>query len=247
MIVYLSYSGLGPDIERGIDHKALRANFPRLSEHGIPVIHYWRPLIHANAAPETITYVLDWAARYSTCSVAVGLKVKRGSRQQMADLWPALSDENLPLESADAVWPRETWDLLDTLPLRYPDHPIYQTNSCALAHVLQRPDNHHVHTTPTCTANHCPASQRERCATSSPPPVTTDAIRIQLVWLGVPTIPDLDWDATTRTVTIQGALSLRDRSNIAQRLGIAVRAPRGSNEQYWAGRLEGRQPLIVDG
>ncbi|KPI22942.1 hypothetical protein OV320_0990 [Actinobacteria bacterium OV320] len=246
VIVYLSYSGLGPDIERGIDHEALRANFPRLSEHGIPVIHYWRPLIHANAAPETITHVLDWAARYSTCSVAVGLKVKRGSRQQMADLWPALSDENLPLESADAVWPRETWDLLDTLPLRYPDHPIYQTNSCALAHVLARPDNHNVHATPTCTANHCPASQRERCATASPPSVNADAIRNQLVWLGVPTLPVFDWDATTRTVTIQGALSLRDRSNIAQRLGIAVQAARGSNEQYWSGRLEGRQPIIVD-
>ena len=36
-----------------------------------------RPLMPANADPETITRVLDWASRYSTCSVAVGLKEQR--------------------------------------------------------------------------------------------------------------------------------------------------------------------------
>lgn len=75
VIVYLSYSGLGPDVEHGIDHEALRANFPRLHNSGVPVIHYWRPLMPANSTPAVITRVLDWAARYAACSVSVGLKV----------------------------------------------------------------------------------------------------------------------------------------------------------------------------
>ncbi|MEU8744879.1 hypothetical protein OH540_07800 [Streptomyces sp. BPPL-273] len=246
VIVYLSYSGLGPDIEHGIDHDALRANFPRLNEHGIPVVHYWRPLTPANAAPATITRVLDWAARYSVCSVAVGLKVKRGARGQMTGLWPALAAEDLPVESADAVWPRETWDLLESLPARYPKHPIFQTNSCALAYVLQRPDGHRIHGTPVCAANHCPDNQRSRCAAATPAPVTTDDIRSRLVWVGVPTVRSVDWDAEQRTATVQEVLHLRDRNNVCERLGIALQATRASNDQYWSGRLEGGQPLIID-
>ncbi|MGW3121363.1 hypothetical protein ACWDBW_30140 [Streptomyces sp. NPDC001107] len=246
VIVYLSYSGLGPDIERGIDHAALRENFPRLHEHGIPVIHYWRPLMPANAAPETITHVLDWAARYSACSVAVGLKVKPGARRQMTELWPELRDQEAALEAADAVWPRRTWELLESLPARYPDHPIYQTNSCALAYVLGRPDTHRIHTTPTCAANHCTTSQRERCTAAAPPPVTTDHIRTHLTWLGMPMVPSIDWDASQRAATVQGALSLRDRNNVSQRFVITVQAPRLGDERYWSGRLEGSQPLIID-
>jgi DNA repair photolyase len=246
VIVYLSYSGLGPEVERGIDHDALRVNFPLLHDHGIPVIHYWRPLMPANADPETITHVLDWAARYSACSVAVGLKVTPGAREQMTKLWPELGSEDLPLESADAVWPRQAWDLLNSLPDRYPGHPIFQTNSCALAYVLQRPDSHRIHGTTTCVANHCPDSQRDRCTTAVPTPVTADDIHSRLVWLGLPTVGSIQWDPEQRTATVQGALATRDRNSIAQQLGITVRATRDGSDRYWAGRLQGGQPLVVD-
>ncbi|MEU8733705.1 hypothetical protein AB0C68_30585 [Streptomyces tendae] len=246
VIVYLSYSGLGPDVEHGIDHDALRANFPRLHERGIPLVHYWRPLTPANAAPATITRVLDWATRYAACSVAVGLKVKRGARSQMTDLWPALAAEDLPVESADAVWPRQTWDRLESLPDRYPGHAFFQTNSCALAYVLQRPDSHRVHGTPACAANQCPDHQRGRCAAATLVPVTSDDIRSRLVWVGVPTIRCVDWDAEQRTAIVQEVLHLRDRNNVSERLGITIRAARASNDQYWSGRLEGGQPLIID-
>ncbi|WP_331762226.1 radical SAM protein (plasmid) [Streptomyces sp. NBC_01527] len=246
VIVYLSYSGLGPDIERGIDHKALRANFPRLHAHGIPVIHYWRPLIPANSAPETITHVLDWAASYATCSVAVGLKVKPGARAQLTPLWPELAEEGLPLETADAVWPRETWDLLESLPTRYPGHPIYQTNSCALAHVLGRPDSFLVHGTNTCTDNHCPAEQRARCASADRAEVSPDAVQKRLVWLGVPVVPDIRWDAERRTATVEGPLALRDSNNVSQTLEVGVRAERERGDRYWSGKFGGNQPLVLD-
>ncbi|MGW1842284.1 hypothetical protein [Streptomyces sp. NPDC001966] len=245
VIVYLSYSGLGPDTERGIDHAALRTNFPRLHAHGIPVIHYWRPLMPANSAPGTITHVLDWAARYAACSVAVGLKVKPGARDQLAVLWPELADDGLPLESADAVWPRETWELLETLPARYPDHPIYQTNSCAITHVFNRPDSHLVHGSSACADNHCPGDQRHLCAAASPPPVTQDDIQQHLVWLGVPTVHPIHWDSERRTATVEGALALRDCNNSAQRFEIGVQAPRQTGDTYWSGKFGGSQPLVL--
>ncbi|MGH3571621.1 MAG: hypothetical protein ACRDS0_42105 [Pseudonocardiaceae bacterium] len=43
LLAYLSYSGLGPGIERGIRHAAIAENFPRLTRAGVPVVHYWRP------------------------------------------------------------------------------------------------------------------------------------------------------------------------------------------------------------
>jgi hypothetical protein len=54
VIVYVSYSGLGCDIERGIRHEDLKTNFPRLAEAGVPVVHYWRP-----AFPESATTHAD--------------------------------------------------------------------------------------------------------------------------------------------------------------------------------------------
>jgi hypothetical protein len=246
VVVYLSYSGLGPDIEQGINHQQLRDNFPRLHDHGIPVIHYWRPLMPANSTPQSITAVMDWAAGYAACTIAVGLKVKPGARDQMIRLWPDLVDDALPLETADAVWPRSTWDALKALPERYPHHPIYHTNSCALAYVLSRPDHHQVHTTASCTANHCPPDQRRRCAAATTAPVTSNAIQDHLVWLGVPTPPRLVWDAGRRTAIVQDPLALRDSHNTAQRFNITIRASRAEYDTYWTGRLEGGAPLIID-
>lgn len=247
MIVYLSYSGLGADVERGIDHDALRATFPLLHTRGIPVIHYWRPLMPANSTPEVITQVMDWASRYATCSVSVGLKVKPGARDQMTALWPELGDPALPLESADAIWPRESWEILQTLPNRYPDHPVYQTNSCALAYVLGRHETAGIHGTDTCNGNHCPTAQRDQCARAVPTPLgtPTDAVTNRMQWLGIPVVP-ISWDDAKRTATVNGPLATRDRNHLAQTLEITVQADRQDGDPYWSGRLGGHQPLVVD-
>ncbi|MFF2964305.1 hypothetical protein ACFVT1_36685 [Streptomyces sp. NPDC057963] len=117
-------------------------------------------------------------------------------------------------------------------------HLTYQTNSCALTHVLNRPDSHLAHGTSTCADNHCPASQRVLCASSAPPPVTPDDIQQHLVWLGVPTVHPIHWDSERRTATVEGALTLRDCNNSAQGFGIGVQAPRQTGD--------GPSPLILD-
>ncbi|MEU3356094.1 radical SAM protein [Streptomyces sp. NPDC037389] len=247
VIVYLSYSGLGPDIERGINHQALRENFPRLHAAGIPVIHYWRPALPHNSSVEACERVLDWASRYAVCTVAVGTKVKPTALEQITELWPELDDPHLDPQAADSVWPRATWDWLRHLPERYPGYPVFQTNSCALAHVLGLPDRDGVLNTPTClSANHCPDRQRTLCrAAPARPPVTTTDIDGHLARLGHPGLP-YTLAPGTRTVVLGQPLPLRDRHSLAQVLGVTVRSPQHPDERYWPGRLSGAQPLIID-
>ncbi|MET8768852.1 hypothetical protein [Streptomyces sp. NPDC004658] len=248
VLVYLSYSGLGPDIERGIQHDALRANFPRLHSAGIPVVHYWRPFLPQNSHPDVLENVLDLASRYAECSVTVGTKIKPSALDQITALWPDIAAPHLDPQGADSVWPRTAWEWLRHLPDRYRDHPVYQTNSCALAYVLGRHDRAGVHDTPTClNANRCPARQRERCrrAVSLQQPLTRLDIDRHLDRLhhgGVHYTVHED----TRTIVFTTPLPLRDRHNLAQVLAATVRAPQHPDERYWAGRLSGAQPLIID-
>ncbi|MFE1558868.1 hypothetical protein ACFW6V_28290 [Streptomyces sp. NPDC058734] len=248
ILVYLSYSGLGPDIERGIDHTALRANFPRLHAADIPVIHYWRPALPQNSTLEVIEHVMDLAVRYAACTVAVGTKVKPTALDQITELWPALADPNLDPRAADSVWPRTTWDWLHALPDRYAAHPFFQTNSCALAYVLGRGDRAGVWNTPTClSANRCPTAQRNRCLRTVPhrEPVTHAQVENHLAKIGLPGLP-FTLDTGARTLHLGQPVLLRDRHNLAQVLALTVRAPRDPQESYWSGRLAGAEPLIID-
>ncbi|MFH8586472.1 hypothetical protein ACH4GP_19025 [Streptomyces celluloflavus] len=248
IVVYLSYSGLGPDIEAGIDHDALRANFPRLHAAGIPVIHYWRPFLPPNSTPTAIERVMDWVTPYAACTVAVGTKVKPTALEQITGLWPELADPHLHPQAADSVWPRPAWEWLQHLPDRYAGHRIFQTNSCALAYVLGRADRAGVYNTPTClAANHCPAAQRDRCHHTVPrrPAVTQADINRHLAKIGHPGLP-YTLHPGTRTVVLGQPLPLRDRHNLAQVLAVTVRSPEDPGERYWPGRLSGAQPLIID-
>ncbi|MFI1204852.1 hypothetical protein ACH4VR_36405 [Streptomyces sp. NPDC020883] len=248
VLVYLSYSGLGPDVEKGIRHDQLRANFPRLHAADIPIIHYWRPFLPQNSRPEVMEQVLDLASQFATCSVTVGTKVKPTAMQQITGLWPELADSTSDPRSADSVWPRTAWEWLSDLPTRYAHHPIYQTNSCALAYVLDRPDRAGVLNTPTCrNANRCPAAQRERCRPSAPlhPPLTLAAVDRHMERLGHSNLAYTIAE-DTRTIRFTTPLPLRDRHNLAQVLAATVRAPRHPDERYWAGRVTGAQPLLID-
>lgn len=59
LLAYLSYSGLGPGIERGIRHASVTENFPRLARVGVPVVHYWRPSMPCAATQDRMREVLD--------------------------------------------------------------------------------------------------------------------------------------------------------------------------------------------
>ncbi|MDH6710766.1 hypothetical protein P3T27_007517 [Kitasatospora sp. MAA19] len=245
VLVYLSYSGLGRDIERGIHHDLLRANFPRLREAAVPVLHYWRPALPANSTPEAMRTVLSWASTYADATISVGLKVKPSARDQAADLWPALADPGLDLHAAESIWPEAMRTFLSDLPSQYAHHPIFETNSCALAYVLGRADRAGVHGTPTCTRfNRCPDRQRGRCTTltSRRAPLTHARIRGELAAIGRAHVP-YTWDA--HTLTLAAPLAMRDQHFLSQALAVAVRAPRHPGDPMWSGKAAGGLPLVI--
>lgn len=184
------------------------------------------------------------ASQYAACSVAVGTKVKPTAKEQIAALWPELTNPALDPQTADSVWPRATWNWLRERPSRYDTHPIYQTNCCALAYVLGEADHGCIWNTPTClNANHCPPVQRERCATLLPlqAPVTPDQIRDRLSVIGHSNLPHT-YDGQTRTLVLHEAVPLRDQHNLAQVLRLTVRAPQVPGERYWSGNRAGSSP-----
>lgn len=191
---------------------------------------------------------MDWASPYAACTVAVGTKVKPTAREQITALWPQLADPHLDPQAADSLWPRATWDWLHHLPDRYAGHPVFQTNSCALAYLLGRPDRAGVLNTPTCLdANRCPTVQRDLCRRAVPERrVVTEAdIDQHLAHIGHPNLP-YTLNRDTRTVVLGRPVPLRDRHNLAQVLAVTVRSPQDPAERYWPGRLSGAQPLILD-
>ena len=72
VIFYISYSGLGKEIEPRINEEVLKDNFKKLKENNIDVIHYYRPFLPQNADPKQITEILDFVNQYTDISVTTG-------------------------------------------------------------------------------------------------------------------------------------------------------------------------------
>ncbi|WP_226931214.1 hypothetical protein [Parafrankia sp. CH37] len=190
-IVYLSYSGLGRDMERGIRHDQLKATFPRLADADVPVAHYWRPAFPESATTGTMEAVFDWAAEYARCTVAAGLKVESAALARLAELWSELATTP-GVTAAECVYPQAFWDFIHATHRRRPGYPLFHTNSCALAYVLDQSDRFGVFGSSVCTArNHCPAAQRRRCEADllSRPALTEAAVRTALNRRGHPDTP----------------------------------------------------------
>jgi hypothetical protein len=139
VIVYLSYSGLDSAIEAGIRHEQIVANFPLLASAGIPIVHYWRPAFPVSATTETMTRVLDLAARYAACTMAAGLKVEAGALDRLSRHWPELA-ATPGATTAECVYPAAFWDFIHRAGDLHPGYPVFHTNSCALACVLGEAD-----------------------------------------------------------------------------------------------------------
>jgi hypothetical protein len=245
VIMYLSYSGLGPDIERGIDHHALRRSFGLWHGAGVPVVHYWRPFLPQNSTEETMRTVLDTVVGRSACSVAVGLKTPPGAFDQMLALWDGLPADAV---NADAVWPQEAKLLLETLPAEY-GQLVYESNSCALAHVTGRPDDAGVWGSDVCaSADLCPAGQRRLCRGTwrNPAPLGPKQIDAELARLGLQEVP-YEWDPEGRQLRLAVPVRRADTTSLTYALKARVTAPREETDLYWSGRIGGSLPLVTSG
>jgi DNA repair photolyase len=246
VLVYLSYSGLDSAIEVGIRHEQLVANFPALTAAGIPVVHYWRPAFPASATNQTMTRVVDLAARYAVCSMAAGLKVEADALPRLAELWPELATTP-GVTDAECVYPAAFWEFIHHTGERHPGYPVFHSNSCALAYAVQESDRFGIYGTATCLhRNRCPAAQRSRCARAlaEATPVTEADVAAALARRG------LDGTAFThragdRVVTVHGAVPSAIVSAITQDLGIRVVPAGQGSDPYWSSGTAGARPLVI--
>ncbi|QKK06355.1 MAG: hypothetical protein HND56_11960 [Pseudomonadota bacterium] len=162
VIPYISYSGLNNKIERGVIAEKNRAAFPFFKDIGLPVIHYWRPLLPQNSTLDVLTAVGEYVSQYAKASVITGLKLYKEMQEQIP-FWPQVQERMDEAVKAECVWPKnaleKTYEIAARLGL-----PVYQSNSCALNYVLGREDKNAFWGSNVCTDhNKCPPFQREKC------------------------------------------------------------------------------------
>ncbi|MGH3768386.1 MAG: hypothetical protein ACRDTX_25075 [Pseudonocardiaceae bacterium] len=245
-IVYLSYSGLGRDIERGIRHEELKANFPRLAQAEVPIVHYWRPAFPKSATARTMETVLNWAAAYAQCTVAAGLKVEPAALPRLAEQWPDLATTQ-GVTTAEGVYPKAFWEFIHETRQHHPEYPLFHTNSCALAYVLGRPDRFGIFGGDVCQSrNRCPSAQRRRCETDvlSRPVLTDATVRTALDRRGH-TDATFNLDRSRSEVVIDAALPTSAAAALTHDLGVRVRVTRQDGDPYWSSGTAGALPLVI--
>ena len=246
VIAYLSYSGLDAAVEVGIRHEQLVANFPLLASAGIPVVHYWRPAFPASATAETMTRVLDLAARYAACTMAAGLKVEAGALGRLSRHWPELAT-TAGVTEAECVYPAAFWEFVHRAGDLYPGHPVFHANSCALAYVLGEADRFGVYASHMCTTrNRCPGLQRARCAETlnAAPPQAPARIGAALASRGLAGAA-WDLDSGTRTLAVRAVVPNAVASALTQDLRVRVVSAGQGDDAYWSSGTSGAQPLVI--
>jgi len=160
IVVYLSYSGLGKDLEPNVSHEDIVENFKNLYKANIPIIHYYRPFLPQNSNATDIKKMFEFVNNYTTVSATMGLMYVPTMLEKQT-FWPELNNINLEdLKSAISIWPEDAWNYL------YNEYDgqqfFYQTNTCALNTILNRP-SHYYGTCECINYNNCDPKQRERC------------------------------------------------------------------------------------
>lgn len=75
-LFFESYSGLDRRFEPKFELDEALASFHKLKELGLPIIHYFRPLIHGHNTDETkVSEVLERTAPFTSAVVYIGLKI----------------------------------------------------------------------------------------------------------------------------------------------------------------------------
>jgi len=160
IVFYISYSGLGKEIEPRIDENVLKDNFKRLSENGIDVIHYYRPFLPQNSDSKKIESMLDCVSQYTDVSVTTGLALIETFIDKI-ECWDEVKENREKCLKANCVWPEDAWNYFNN---NYSHkQQIFQTNTCGLNTKLKRPSTQYYGSFECQNYNHCSKEQRERC------------------------------------------------------------------------------------
>ncbi|MCA1441937.1 hypothetical protein I6F07_17295 [Ensifer sp. IC4062] len=248
IIAYLSYSGLTTEEEPGINHAKLKDNFTALSARGIPVVHYWRPLLPQNSTRAVMERVFEWVSKTARCSVATGLKLYPEMYQQVKD-WPELDKQFEEAVRAEDVWPDQAINELQRLRTAHPSYSIYTDNSCALSLVLGEGDLGAVYGSRRCQLCSCPQNQRFTCATVRSAELDQSTIEIALAAAGVPMgAAQFKDEPGQRYIEINDhRMSTASVAFLRQTLRTVVRVTKTEGDTYWNSGSTGGTPLVLSG
>ncbi len=228
-IFCLSYSGLPKNMERGVNPKENRDNFNVLSQLGLRVIHFWRPLIHENGSTQILEEVLDFVAQYAMASVYIGLKLSPFLYPVYAKNPHLRLPKELNGQYGDYI-PGGVEERLRTLAAaKYPDYPLYMHTSCAVSYVLSMPDyTATLFRDPICKGSNCPAWKRKICEDARAAP-TRQQIQCLLNSLGM----ENSFAVCEQAVEISGVISQEDYAFLLHRLNYPLKAHIKNTRNLW--------------
>lgn len=245
IIVYLSYSGLDKEMEPNINHEDIRTNFKNLYNKGIPIIHYYRPLVKENSSKEKIDKVLDFVHQYTNISQVLGLMYV----PSLEDKINIDSNTKEQYKNATSLWPKEAWDYF------YKDYKregyFYQINTCALNTVLGKPSPYYG--SYECkNYNHCSKEQRRVCRLNAKKRKNKGKILRELhsllVSLGIDTKDYCYKYDIEEGIELYGILlDVKTLVYLSNKLGIKVSALKSKDlKDKFNSPLNGSKPLVIE-
>jgi len=188
ILVFLSYSGLGPRFEPNFTDRRFRENFRVVKSHGFPIVHFWRPLMPNNTSVTQIRDMLSYVSTVADASVIVGLKLHPELNRVLALDGRLRIPSRLMDVHGEWLEPEIIERIYSEASLLCPDYPLYHHTSCALARVLAQP-NHTatIFRKDICPPSHCPKSQRAICEQSRGMPSVAEIVNA-LSALGRPAV-----------------------------------------------------------
>lgn len=219
VLFFVSYSGLGgTGLEPTVKSAHLRDNLVRLHEAGTPGIHYWRPFVPQNSAPELMAEMLDFVSRYALCSTVNGLKLNSGIRDFVAPFWPELRDRDDDFDTTGEFWPEGVRAHLVQMAAELRGYPLFFDTSCAVSHALGVPDLQGALDSRLCLESACPQEQRTLCRSQAPRPESTDVAAAAQA-AGIP-MRDVAFDG--RRVRVRGRTPTARLVELRTRLRLPV-------------------------
>lgn len=238
IVAFLSISGLGREIEKGVKHEKLFQNIGRLALHNVPVVHYWRPLMPQNSTPEVIERVHSLVAGRTTSSFVGGLRLTEAMKKQIIN-WPDILE--IYTEDLDSAWDKDGYDRVSELRADRSDHPIYEAVSCTMANATQIAEYNGIHGTDMCARSNCPATQRAICGAKRPIPwekINDTARRLQFE-------SQFDVDTEDRILKIKRPLDVDELTNATHATGMQIKTDYVVEGHYPWGTHHTRESVFI--
>lgn len=162
--VYVSYSGLEPDFEKGIrknNEVEAITSMKNLKSHNIPCIHYWRPLLPQNSDEKTLQQVFDIVKHYCIASCMTGLKLYKNMSCQ--SYWPEAQKAFDNGINPECFVPKGSFDKIINLAIKN-NYSVYVDNVCLMAEIMNKPCSYGIYKNYRCEKyNICSKKQRQIC------------------------------------------------------------------------------------